>query len=130
MAARRKIYISYTEPDRPYADRIFSNLNRDLVTVVNADGPSTGSDWKALTAAQLTEAELVVVVVGETTHQSSFVEHEARIARKLNKPVVVVKLEPGYVLPSELYDVRATWTDVDGCGSAVATALEEHNGTA
>jgi len=79
--------------------------------------------------ARLKDARALIVIVGETTYRSEWVEHEARLARELHKPVVIVKLAPGFVLPEALYDVQAVWTDPSRCEDAVATILAQQKGS-
>jgi hypothetical protein len=124
MAAEKRVYLGYAWPDRAFAESLRASLaNHGIGSVVHDMDLGPGSDWKREMAENLAHAEALVVLLGETTNQSSFVEHEAILARELGKPVLIVKLDPGYVLPSVLYDVAATWTDVSRSTDAVVALL-------
>jgi hypothetical protein len=128
--AGNTVYLSYSWPDRGYAESLRASLaNRDIASIVSdADDPTSSSLLDAL-VAKLKTARALIVLVGETTYRSHFVEHEARLARELQMPVVIVKLAPGFVLPEPLYDVQATWTDPSRCEDTVAAILAEHKGS-
>jgi hypothetical protein len=130
MSTAGAVYLSYSWPDRGYAASLRASLaSRGIESVVNeADGLGSSSLVDAL-VAKLKAARAVIVIVGETTYRSEFVEHEARLARELHKPVVIVKLAPGFVLPETLYDVQAIWTDPSRCEDAVAAVLAEQKGS-
>jgi hypothetical protein len=125
-ADAKKVYLSYAWPDRRDAENLRARLaSHDIASVVNDMNLQAGSNWQQELDRNLESAEAVVVLVGETTHQSDLIEREANLARKLGKPVVAVKLAPGFILPSPLYDVAATWTDVSRCEDAVSAILSK-----
>lgn len=127
MSAHGPVYLSYTWPDRAHATRLRSELaSRGIgcfpYVLDESPGGSGESDaWESDAWENIARADAVVVIVGATTYQDWFVDRVA--AHASGKPVVVVKLEPGHVVPTSLYDVSATWTDPAHAVEAVLRAL-------
>lgn len=121
----RSVFLTYAGPDRAYAEKVRGVLRRHDVSVFLDSEMSAGGNWRNEIADRLATADAVLVVVGASTHRSQFIDQEARLARELGKPVIAVKIEPGYVLPAILYDVEATWTDLAGCHDAVSKAFQK-----
>ena len=58
--------------------------------------------WKIDALAKIKRSQLVVVFVGEHTHESPYVDWEIRTAQRTGKRIVSVMLDPAYEIPPGL----------------------------
>ncbi len=124
MSSQRKIYLSYNRSDGAYADQIRFMLRTQLqVDVIDPVTAPLGQDWQLWIDQQIETASALVFLVGDRTHNSSFVDYEARRAGRLGKPIVLVKLDPSDVVPDALYAVQSVWTNVTEVASALEAVL-------
>jgi hypothetical protein len=121
---QQSVYLSYVARDESHAGLLRDLLERNLALVVfTSQQAGSTPDIQEWIAARIAAANALVVLVGEASYQSSFVQLEAQRARELQKPVVVVKLAPGYITPSALYELPAIWTDLPKCEGVLAGLL-------
>ena len=63
--------------------------------------------WKIDAKRKIRKSQLVVVFIGEHTHESPYVEWEIRTADRLNKRIVSVLLDPAFAIPPSLVKQNA-----------------------
>jgi hypothetical protein len=114
------VYLSYVPADRSYAERVRSSLRSHGIVVQDPLREiAAGEMWQESLAKILANASVVVFIVGDQTFQSSFIQHEARIAGEAGKPIVLAKVDASSVIPSPFYKLETRWTTLDDVTDAV-----------
>lgn len=58
---------------------------------------------------RINESDILLCLVGQYTHRSTWVAWEIEKAVELDKKIVAVKIDSSYTTPSVLYNVGAKW---------------------
>ncbi len=117
MVYKKKVFISYDyDSDRHYKNLLLawdSNTRFDFsmndhsvdisVNSVNA------SAIKSVISRYINEATYFLVIIGRTTHRSSWVIWEIEKASELNKKIIAVKTDRENISPSILLGIGANW---------------------
>ncbi|HEY4208790.1 MAG TPA: TIR domain-containing protein [Puia sp.] len=90
---RKKIFISFQhDTDRPLKDLLIGQSHNDGSPFEVTDGSlkeaAPEKDWEKQAERRIKASDIVIVLVGPTTHGASGVKKEVAIARRLNKKIV------------------------------------------
>ena len=118
-----KVFISYDHSeDRHYKELLnawhnhpnfeFEFDNRSPLVAINSVDASV---IKAALTKKLKEATHILVIVGEKSYTSKWMNWEIEKAKELGLKIAAVKINSKYISPSELI----------GCGTSCATSFEE-----
>lgn len=58
---------------------------------------------------RIRKSDIVLVLIGDTTHSRKWVKYEIREAERLRKPIVAVKQSRNHISPMELKGIGANW---------------------
>jgi len=115
--ATKKVFVSYDyDNDRHYknlllawdANKDFDFYLNDQSIDVSVNSTSAGTIKQAI-SAKINSSTYFLCIVGEKTHNSSWVSWEISKAVELKKKIVAVKTSKDNSTPSGLYNVGATW---------------------
>ena len=129
----KKIFISYDyDNDKHYknllkawdANGTFDFNFHDQSADVSINSTNAAAIKRAI-SAKISNATYFLCIVGEKTHNSSWVKWEIDKAVELNRRIVAVKTKSTNTTPNELLGVGATWAmsfTEDGITNAVNSA--------
>ena len=117
MMAKKKIFISYDyDNDKHYknllkawdANGTFDFNFHDHSADVSINSTNASAIKRAI-SAKINSATYFLCIVGEKTHNSSWVEWEIDKAVELKRKIVAVKTSSTNTTPNGLYGVGASW---------------------
>ena len=89
-----RIFASFEyDRDRRLRDEFFGQANdRSPHRVVNSSLREAGPEnqWQQLARERIEECDIVVILVGQDTHNASGVRSEVKIARRVGRPIIQV----------------------------------------
>lgn len=115
--ATKKVFVSYDyDNDKHYknlllawdANKDFDFYLNDQSVDVSVNSTSAGTIKQAI-SAKINSSTYFLCIVGEKTHNSSWVSWEISKAVELKKKIVAVKTSKDNSTPNGLYNVGATW---------------------
>jgi DNA-binding transcriptional regulator YdaS (Cro superfamily) len=90
-ATKRRVFISYSQEDREFADQLKAALNtRGFYRVVYRDGISGGKDWKRRASPLIAEADAVVLALSPASVKSKVCNWEVDESKRLGKRILPV----------------------------------------
>jgi len=117
MAYKKKIFISYDyDKDKHYknlllawgANKLFDFSIHDHSADVSVNS-SDATAIKRVISRYINEATYFLIIVGEKTHKSAWVNWEIEKALELRKRIVAVKTDRENVSPDALLGIGASW---------------------
>lgn len=109
MPEQIRVYLSYTIDTERQAVELQEQLGHaGIVTVSGRD--TEGSAWGSA-VAQIRDVDAMIVLVGEGTYRSQWVEAEIDQGLNYNVPVVAVRTSRSSVSPINLYGARVNWVN-------------------
>ena len=113
----KKIFISYDySNDKKYKNML---LAWDKNKQFDFDFGDTSADVsikshdpdviKRAISAKINQSDIFLCLIGEHTHESTWVKWEIEKALELEKKIVAVKLEKEFKSPDEIKDIKAEW---------------------
>lgn len=82
----------------------FEDMSADISLATNTD-----NELKQELTKRIKESDIVLVLIGSSTHSRKWVNYEVREAVRLSKPIVAVKQDRSALSPRELKGVGANW---------------------
>ena len=128
-----KLFLSYSRSDRPFAERLRSNIQALGEDVMSDEGWSLpGMNWEAGLREALESSDAMVLIVPEPgSARANNAFFEAGAARALGKPVIAVlpTVDPGRAreLPSDMYGLAVfdgSHIAADTLANAIVTTLK------
>ena len=100
----KNLLVAWSKNDNGHFDIKFED------TSVGVSLNSTNATYiKSVIKKKIESSDTVLVLVGETTHGSEWVNWEIDKASELGKKIVAVKIKSSYTTPSSLYGKGASW---------------------
>lgn len=117
MAHKKKVFISYEyDNDKQYKDQLLSWDANKLFEFTIHDhsvdiliNNTNGTTIKSVLSRFINESTYFLVIVGEKTHKSTWVQWEVEKAVALNKKIIAVKTDRENTSPEALMGVGASW---------------------
>lgn len=100
----KNLLVAWSENDNGYFDIKFEDTSIGIS--INS---SDANYIKRRIREKISESETVIVLIGENTYKSEWVEWEIEKAYELNKKLVAVKIKNSYTSPSAIFGKGATW---------------------
>lgn len=89
------IFISYSQADRMFADRIFENLTAMGFNVwIDIEGIAGGQNWLEAIETAIKNADVVIVLMSPTSIESRWVIQEIHYALALDKRILPILISP------------------------------------
>ena len=106
-----RVFLSYEQSDRPYADRLRHLLSQAQGIghrIFTTDSLSAGEDWSNKLREEIAGSDVFLVLLSPSSARSKWVLQELGAAWALNKPIIPVLTHPELSVkpPVELSDAR------------------------
>lgn len=117
LFSKKRIFVSYYyEKDRALK-RLLKAWSKNDKFDIEFDDMSADVSLTMKTARELEQelttrinrSDIVLVLIGSSTHSRKWVNYEIKEAVRLSKPIVAVKQDRSHVFPKELKGVGANW---------------------
>jgi len=129
--AKKKVFVSYQyNHDKHYKLLLqawdanpnfeFGFSDQSVTVPINSEQASA---VKAGITRKMNDAKYCLVLVGEHTHESEWVNWEIENAYNLGLKIVAVKINKSYTTPTALYGKDATWA-MSFTQASIVTALK------
>lgn len=82
----------------------FEDMSADISLATKTD-----DELEQELTTRINESDIVLVLIGSSTHSRKWVNYEVREAVRLAKPIVAVKQSKSDIAPKELKGVGASW---------------------
>jgi Tol biopolymer transport system component len=114
-----KIFISYSRSDKAIANALVPLL-QEVFERVWIDKELTGGDlWEREIMTRIRDCDIFVLLVSQESLASKYVKEELDEARRRNKPILPVLIQPGIAFPPDLSTIQF----VDMTGGITPEAL-------
>lgn len=97
-----KVFVIHSGADSNVAESYIKELRDKTTSTEVLMLKNGGRFWKIDAAKKIKQAQLVMIIVGEHSHESKNIEWEINKAASFQKPIVSICIKPDYVLPSAL----------------------------
>jgi hypothetical protein len=113
----KKIFVSYYyDKDRDLKRLLQAWSKNDKFDIefedMSADvslGTKTDEELERELTIRIKRSDVVLVLIGSSTHSRKWVNYEIKEAVRLSKPIVAVKQDKNHISPKELKGVGANW---------------------
>lgn len=129
--SKQRVFISYAQVDRGYAEAVGQALERVGETVWSDRHIAAGDDWDSEIQNALRSASVLVLIVSADSLSSQYVNYEIGSAIGAGIPVIPVLVGEVVSLPKHLRRIQAVdarGLDSASIGAKVAEAVEELKG--
>jgi TolB protein len=101
-----KIFISYSRSDKAIAYALVPLL-QEVYTRVWIDMELQGGDlWEREIMTRIRDADIFLLLISQESLSSKYVQEELDEARRRNKPILPVLIEPGVTIPPDLSPIQ------------------------
>jgi len=104
---KSKIFISYANNDRDYADKIRRTLmNERFVLNIDEKNIQVGENIKNVISNEIKSSSIFIVLLSQNSIKSDFVNNEIKYAIENGKKILPVLIEKDVDIPTELMDIQ------------------------
>lgn len=105
-----RIFLSYVEADRTYARKLSNLLSqRPNLRIFTTETLSAGEDWKSKLKDELSQTDILMVLLSSNSVNSPWVLQELGAAWALDKPIIPVVIHPevSFKMPVMLRELQS-----------------------
>jgi len=97
VGAHMKIFIIHKSEDRTAVENLMQEINsRVNVDLLALQSNKDDKHWRKEAKAKIDQSDLILYILGEITHTSTFVDEEIQYALKKKKQILLYRLRPEY----------------------------------
>lgn len=117
------VFVIHSGSDREKVDSLVSELKKQAFSLNALVLKNGNAFWKLNASSKIKKSQMVIVVVGEKSHQSPYIGWEIETAIKHKKPIYILKLHKDFNLHKSLF-IKDKFTDNKACYGSEKTVAE------